>query len=353
VVNSLCQPDRSILKLEYKSTQPTRRREQQNTAGFHGCCLGAPRRRALRARAGRAALKGRSGAARRANWPILPGSPAQPSGTVATMPRPISGNQLNKLGKRLADEGPISDEDYELLGQVAEFYQAVTDTVQERLRNLGFEPTTRGFKSTGTLIDKLRRTGISLKDIQDLGGARIVIDGRRLDQDHAVERIMEAFANCPKAPVKIDRREQPSYGYRAVHVIVFEDHTPMEIQIRTKLQDTWAQISEKLGDMWGRGHRYGDSPDQPDAPAFPGSSSTRSALIGQLLIISDTIDRLETSETTLSEFREQMLELDVASRGDTLEQVDRVAGEVATAKAELQDALDRLLGGIRREGGAS
>jgi hypothetical protein len=56
------------------------------------------------------------------------------------MPRPMSGNQLTKLGRRLAESGPISDEDYELLARLAEFYQAVTDAVQERLRNLGFEP---------------------------------------------------------------------------------------------------------------------------------------------------------------------------------------------------------------------
>ena len=113
--------------------------------------------------------------------------------TVTPMPRPISGNQLDKLGKRLAQHAAISDEDYELLARVAEFYQAVTDKVQERLQALGLEPTTRGFKSTATMVDKLRRTHLPLKDIQDLGGARIVIDGDRLAQDRVVERIMRAF----------------------------------------------------------------------------------------------------------------------------------------------------------------
>lgn len=269
------------------------------------------------------------------------------------MPRPLSGNQLDKLGKRIAALGPISDEDYELLGQVAEFYQAVTDTVQGRLRDIGFEPTTRGFKSTSTLVDKIRRTHLSLRDIQDLGGARIVIDGTRLDQDRAVERILQTFQDCPKPPVKIDRREKPSHGYRAVHVIVYEDATPMEIQVRTKLQDTWAQISEKLGDIWGRGLRYGQGPDQPDAPAFAGSSATRGDVVEQLHIVSDGIDRLETNETRLSGFRERMLGLDVASRGDLLAQVDQLADEVAGSKNELQNSLDRLLSEIGKQGGVS
>ena len=43
----------------------------------------------------------------------------------------------------------------------------------------------------------------------------------------------------------IDRRKNPTYGYRAVHVIVYWDGIPVEIQIRTELQDTWAQIVER------------------------------------------------------------------------------------------------------------
>jgi ppGpp synthetase/RelA/SpoT-type nucleotidyltranferase len=188
------------------------------------------------------------------------------------MPRPFSGKQLGKLGRRLAEPGPISDEDYKMFTLVAEAYQGVLNTVEERLRELGYEATTR-VKTTGTLVDKLRRTPkLPLGSIHDVAGARIVIDGGRLEQDQVAKRIMEAFADCPKPPEPIDRRERPSHGYRAYHVIVFEDATPVEIQIRTKLQDQWAQMSEKLGDLWGRGLRYGLGPDDPDAPANPAAN---------------------------------------------------------------------------------
>jgi hypothetical protein len=273
--------------------------------------------------------------------------------TVTTMPRPLSGNQLDKLGRRLAGPGPISDADYELLGQVAEFYQAVTDTVQERLRDIGFEPTTRGFKSTGTLVDKLRRTRISLKDIQDLGGARIVIDGGRLGQDRAVERIMQEFQRCPKPPLKIDRRERPSHGYRAVHVIVYEDSTPMEIQVRTRLQDAWAQISEKLGDIWGRGLRYGEGPDQPDSPVTVGSMTTRGEVVQQLVVIADAIAGQEENEVGVAQLREEMLELDTAARGNLPERLDALDEDLAAAKNRLENLLDRLLSEIGNQGGVS
>jgi hypothetical protein len=122
------------------------------------------------------------------------------SDTVAVMPLRISGKQLNKLGERLAAPGPISDEDYALFGQVAEDYQAVLDRVEEKLQGLGYQATTR-VKTTGTLIEKLRRSPhLHLKAIHDVAGARIVIDGGRWEQDQVAQQIIQAFADCPKAP---------------------------------------------------------------------------------------------------------------------------------------------------------
>lgn len=93
------------------------------------------------------------------------------------MALPFSGNQLKKLGDRLASPEPIADEDYDMLAQAAEAYQAILDKVEQKLQNLGYQATTR-VKTTGTLIDKLRRTPhLRLNSIHDLAGARIVIDG--------------------------------------------------------------------------------------------------------------------------------------------------------------------------------
>ena len=267
------------------------------------------------------------------------------------MPRPLSGNQLDKLGKRLAQPGPISDGDYVLLGQVAQAYQAMTDRVQERLRNLGFEPTTRGFKSTGTLVDKLRRTNLPLKDIQDLAGARIVVDGDRLDQDRVVERIVQAFQDHSKPPRVIDRRVQPSFGYRACHVIVYEDSIPMEIQVRTKLQDTWAQMSEKLGDVWGRGLRYGQGPDMPDAPVALGSFSTRREVVESLQQLAELIDEMERIEVEFVQHREEVLKQDPSDREVHTHQLEELASSLAGARNLLQDGSDRLLQEIRDTGG--
>lgn len=195
--------------------------------------------------------------------------------SVSSMPPKISGTQLNKLGDRLSSPGPISDDDYAMLGLVAQIYQAVLDKVEEKLQALGYQATTR-VKTTGTLVDKLRRSPhLKLKTIHDVAGARIVIDGNRREQDQVAERIMEAFAECPKAPELIDRREKPSHGYRAVHIVVYEDSIPVEIQIRTKLQDTWAQITEKLGDAWAEGSSTALALTSPTCPRILRTRTSR------------------------------------------------------------------------------
>jgi hypothetical protein len=175
-------------------------------------------------------------------------------------------------------------------------------------------PLLHRIKTTGTLVDKLRREPhLKLKTIRDVAGARIVIDGGRWEQDRVAERITEAFADCPKAPDLIDRREKPSHGYRAVHVVVYEDGTPVEIQIRTELQDVWAQITEKLGDMWGRGLRYGLGPDQPDAPADPSGAEpermTRAYVVELMGQLADTIDKLEARRFKIARMAKPLDEL--------------------------------------------
>jgi ppGpp synthetase/RelA/SpoT-type nucleotidyltranferase len=261
------------------------------------------------------------------------------------MPRPISRTQLDKLGRRLARDEPISDDDYRLLHLAAGMYQAELDAVEERLRHLGFQATTR-VKTTGTLVDKLRRTNLSLASIQDFAGARIVIDGTRQDQDQAVNRIVDAFQDCPRAPQRIDRRERPSYGYRAVHVIVYTATVPVEIQVRTKLQDAWAQISEKLGDIWGRGLRYGQGPDQPDQPIDPAApdSLTRAQVVELLAGMAETISELEKAQLSLAAAYTPQSPADQVKRG---EMETRLA-----ALAERQhDSLGRFLNVVRALGG--
>lgn len=267
----------------------------------------------------------------------------------------VSGNQLDKLGKRLMQPGQISASDYELLARVDEIYGAATTIVVERLRGLGYEPTMRGFKSTRSIVDKLHRQRITLRGIQDLAGARIVVSGGRLEQDSVVASIIAAFEHCVKAPQVIDRRKEPSFGYRAVHAIIYEEGMPVEIQVRTPLQDIWAQMSEKLGDMWGRDIRYGGQPADPDAPTFPDEpdSRSRASMLELLMYLSECINGVENYQAKMpavvaavaavagSEIPQDLVQpLDEA--------VHRAANTGDSALTSMEGAMGRILAVVAR-----
>jgi ppGpp synthetase/RelA/SpoT-type nucleotidyltranferase len=59
--------------------------------------------------------------------------------------------------------------------------------------------------------------------------------------------------------LEVDRNLNPSSGYRAIHLVVRDFGVPYEIQIRTELQDRWAQLSERLNDYYP-GIKYGKGP---------------------------------------------------------------------------------------------
>lgn len=146
---------------------------------------------------------------------------------------------------------------HELLLAYGDALEAAVARVQD---HLGMTPSSR-VKTIGTILEKLERYGGSwLKSIQDLAGMRIVGSFDRRGQDEVVAQVVELFSGGDRLPRVVDRRREPSHGYRAVHVIVFVRSLPVEIQVRTALQHEWADLFEKLADQVGRGIRYGEPP---------------------------------------------------------------------------------------------
>jgi ppGpp synthetase/RelA/SpoT-type nucleotidyltranferase len=163
-----------------------------------------------------------------------------------------SKTQTDQLGDRLR-KGEVSDEDVGLLESYRlsfeEAYEEVVACIQNATQ---LEPTGRRAKSTSSIIEKLRRETIRLSQMQDIAGCRLVVRDV-LVQDKVVDQISRKLAKA----VVIDRRKQPSYGYRAVHIIATARNRPIEIQVRTELQHLWAQLSEKLSDARGSAIKYG------------------------------------------------------------------------------------------------
>lgn len=204
---------------------------------------------------------------------------------------PVSKKELDRLGDRLRDAAVPSEEDLRLWGLVRPHFLAALEEVRAGLVAIGLRVTARE-KNRDTLVDKLRRErDMRLSRVQDVVGARVVVDTDLAGQDGLVARIAERF---PDHRVR-DRRRDPSHGYRAVHVVVRVDGFLVEVQVRTVWQDRWAQAMERLGDCWGRAIRYGGGPEQPGRLEVVGDRPARSrrAWVDLLLSLQSDVAALE------------------------------------------------------------
>src|SRR5215469_14358551 len=124
--------------------------------------------------------------------------------------------------------------------------------------------------------------------MQDLAGCRIVVEGLSL-QDEVTERLAQLF---PQAKVK-DRRQRPSHGYRAVHLIAPVQGRQVEVQVRTSLQEAWAGAVESLSDFLGVDFKHGE--EKPGEPWLEALQLAADYL--------ETIDREERSLERLGQSR--------------------------------------------------
>ena len=210
---------------------------------------------------------------------------------------PVSKKELDRLGDRLRDSAVPSVEDLRLLEMVRPHYRSALDAVCKVLEDMSLRPTFRQ-KNRETIVDKLRReTDMRFSRVQDIVGTRVVRAMSLVAQDELVAAVAAKF---PENRIR-DRRREPSFGYRAVHIVVKLDGIPVEIQVRTQLQHTWAQTMERLGDYWGRMVRYGGEPLDPERAhlvAAGGQPKSRHEWIELVKILSSTIAADEQAGTT-------------------------------------------------------
>lgn len=168
------------------------------------------------------------------------------------MAEKLSKSQIDRLGDRLK-KGNISEDDLRMLDQYRRSYSEAYETVVETIRKeLSLAPTGRPAKSTPSIAEKLRRESIRLTQIQDIAGCRIIV-ADIASQETVVKSLSKLFRDV----TVIDRRQQPSHGYRAVHVVVRHEAKLIEVQVRTALQQLWAELSEKLSDIFDPMVKYG------------------------------------------------------------------------------------------------
>ncbi len=183
--------------------------------------------------------------------------------------RSVSTSRVNKAGKRLAklleavvdgsvnldqltdqEWGPVLA-DVQLLEDWRERHarplRATNASLRHYIRpfsalNAVDVSVTQRLKKVSTILDKLDRyPTMPLSSMEDIGGIRAVLPSQAAS-DEVARRLRKNW--------KVHRyrdyvREPKESGYRALHLIVVKQGVKIEVQLRTVLQDFWANQVER------------------------------------------------------------------------------------------------------------
>ena len=240
----------------------------------------------------------------------------------------ISKTKIDQLGDRLR-KGNITEDDLRLLDEYRRSFTAAYESIVSRIRtHLGLEPTGRPAKSTTAISEKLRRESIRLSQIQDIAGCRLVV----LDianQERIKSSLGEIFPDC----LVMDRREKPSHGYRAIHVIATVEGRSVEIQLRTALQQAWAELSEKLADVFDPAIKYGGGKEAISQLLSKASLAVTTAEMVEIMLLEgqQDVDKILSEANLTEELRHRIMNLQ-----------ERMASLKASMESNRKTTLDTL-----------
>ncbi|MFE4469689.1 hypothetical protein ACFRFH_12820 [Leifsonia sp. NPDC056824] len=222
---------------------------------------------------------------------------------------PLGTNALKRLGKRIGARETLCPDEQDLyrafisdaqtrMNAMLSVIGAIRDGAAVRLPRLESAEIVGRVKTLSTLADKLERDPTQkLPSVHDVVGIRIVAPMSRLEQTIVVDALCTVFddtVQCTRRADVIDRIGQPSFGYRATHIVVWPSGRPIEIQVRTELQHAWAQQMEAFGDAWGREVRYGHP-----MKGSPSQIEERETVRKAMMAISDAISAHEEKNKLL------------------------------------------------------
>lgn len=238
----------------------------------------------------------------------------------------LSKSQVDRLGERLKKSAAITDDDLRLLDAYRRSFSVAYDSVIATVREKsGLEPTGRPAKSTEAIIAKLRRESARLSQIQDIAGCRV-----RVEDVIAQDALVQALCNSIKKTVVHDRRLKPSNGYRAVHVVASVEGKAIEIQVRTQLQHGWAELSERMADVYGIEIKYGRTSEA--------SANDILSKLSQIIPAMELMELLVKSENPKSESGP------IESESNNLIK----ATKLASYKGQLQQIINECLSSIEQ-----
>jgi ppGpp synthetase/RelA/SpoT-type nucleotidyltranferase len=249
----------------------------------------------------------------------------------------FSKTQIDRLGDRLKG-GTHTESALRLLDDYRRSFGEAYEAVVGTIRQCGESPTGRPAKSTFSIVEKLRRESMRLSQMQDIAGCRVVV-GDIVEQKQFVASLRTVFHGASV----IDRRDKPSYGYRAVHIITEISGKPVEIQVRTALQHLWAELSEKSSDVLDPAIKYGGGPDWWRSFLKQRSESVASYEEFEKRY-SQAVATHEVCEKTIVELPEHHVsDHDVQEMRGNLEHSTRMMEELTRMMKELRAEMVRIL----------
>lgn len=181
----------------------------------------------------------------------------------------FSKSEVNRAGAVIAEGRPLTTaEDIDRLGAAIDVvdwwrseHAAPLNAVAAKLRyyvaEVGEPAVAQRLKRLPTIANKLvRLPTMKLAQMGDIGGVRAVVPdqdaayhvARRLRKNWTITRFSDYVAE-PKAD-----------GYRALHLINRHRGRLIEVQIRTELQDNWANLVEIYSAEAEAGLKFGEGP---------------------------------------------------------------------------------------------
>ncbi len=135
---------------------------------------------------------------------------------------------------------------------------------RSRLSTLDIEGSvTQRLKELPTIVRKLVREHprVQLSTMEDIAGARTVVSS--VDEARA---LAERWRGTTTGyPIRRDRDyvdDPPESGYRAIHLVLQHKERLVEVQIRTRIQNAWAELVEDVGHLLGAATKNGDGPPE-------------------------------------------------------------------------------------------
>ncbi len=185
-------------------------------------------------------------------------------GVMNDAPHTFSKNQIRKLGSRLRNAEVPSQEDvsaYILWSQgfgpsLSEIEAKVREIAERGPASDDFQISAR-IKQISSVRAKLIRQRTSLSDLEDIAGCRVILP--------SLTEVDQFILQCAKLTVTRTRdyRSDSNNGYRAVHLTLKSgDGHAVELQIRTRIQHAWAQLTERAAASEGIEVKYGGGPNE-------------------------------------------------------------------------------------------